>query len=110
MWSSFKKAFQKLKGKGYTKQFTECNLRATNEYRHKTRLAYCVNLFLNVGEKMYYRSHGVEIDEDLYALSNMIQWIWRSAIRDGKPITVYIPSRRMRTLLIDWINEVSNIK
>ena len=107
MWSTFKKALPKLKGKGYTKQFTECNLRATNEYRHKTRLAYCVNLYMNVGEKIYYREHGAEIDEDLYALSNMIQWIWRSAIRDGKPITVYIPSRRMRTLLIDWINDVS---
>jgi len=107
MWSTFKRAHSKLKGKGYTKQFTECNLRATNAYRNKTRLAYCVNLFMNVGERMYYRNHGVEIDEDLYALSNMIQWIWRSAIRDGKPITVYIPSRRMRTLLINWINEVS---
>ena len=30
--------------------------------------------------------------------------IWRSAIRDGKPINLYIPSKRMRELLINWIN------
>ena len=26
-------------------------------------------------------------------------------LRDGKPITVYIPSKRMRELLKDWINK-----
>ena len=35
----------------------------------------------------------------------MLQWIWRSAIRDGKPINAYIPSKRMRELLINWMND-----
>ena len=61
---------------------------------------------MNVSEKLYYKSHGIEVDEDLYALSIMIQWIWRSAIRDGKDIYIYIPSRRMRNLLIKWIQDV----
>jgi hypothetical protein len=34
----------------------------------------------------------------------MIQFIWRSAIRDGKPIHLFVPSERMRTLLKDWMN------
>lgn len=38
----------------------------------------------------------------------MIQWIWRTAIRDGKEIDIYVPSRRMRELLEQWIEEVSN--
>lgn len=42
--------------------------------------------------------------EDDYALSEMIQWVWRSAIRDGKEIWVYIPSRRMRELFQNWLN------
>ena len=62
---------------------------------------------MNVGDKRFYCNHGVEVDDDMYALSTMVQWIWRSAIRDGKEIFIYIPSRRMRELLIDWINRVS---
>ena len=34
----------------------------------------------------------------------MIQWIFRSQIRQYKPINIYIPSERMRELLIDWLN------
>ena len=37
-------------------------------------------------------------------IGEMVQWIYRSQIRNGKPITVYVPSRRMRELLIDWLN------
>jgi len=40
----------------------------------------------------------------------MIQWIWRSAIRDGKEIWVYIPSRRMRELLKKWLLELSSLE
>ena len=47
------------------------------------------------------------MDEDAYALSVMVQWIWRSAIRDGDEIYLYIPSSRMRTLLLDWIEKTS---
>ena len=46
-----------------------------------------------------------EIDENKYALSEMIQWIWRSAIRNGEDIYIYIPSRRMRDLLLEWLND-----
>lgn len=107
MWSSYLSCKEKLKGKGYTKGFTSFNIRATNEYRDKTELAYCVNLYRNVGEKKLYESMGVPVNDDGYALSTMVQWIWRSAIRDGKEITVYIPSKRMRNILTSWIEEVS---
>ena len=62
---------------------------------------------MNVGVKLFYQRHNIKVNEDMYALSTMIQWIWRSAIRDGKDINIYIPSKRMRTLLVDWINTVS---
>ena len=38
----------------------------------------------------------------------MIQWIWRSAIRDGKEVWVYVPSRRMRDLLRQWLLDLSS--
>lgn len=107
LWGSYKFAWSKLKGGGYAKSFLTFNTRATNEFRDKTVLAYCVNLYMNVGQKLFYQRSGVEVSDDAYALSNMVQWIWRSAIRDGKEIYLYIPSKRMRTLLTDWIREVS---
>jgi len=103
LWGSFNDAKNKLKGKGYTKAFLGFNARATNAYRDKTCLAYPVNLFMNVSEKSFYLMNGIQVDEEAYALSVMIQWIWRSAIRDGEQIRLYIPSSRMRELLVKWI-------
>ena len=103
MWGTFKHGQHKIKGAGYSNGYVVFNQKAENKWRDKTVLAYCANIFLNVGEKIYLQQHGVEADEDTYALSTMVQWIWRSAIRDGKEIQIYVPSKRMRTLLIDWI-------
>ena len=107
IWTTFKEYKQSLSGKGYTKGFIPLNMRATNAYRDRTSAAYMVNVFLNPIIKGFFTDHGVTVDEDGYALSEMLQWIWRSAIRDGNPIWIYIPSKRMRTLLQNWIVEVS---
>ena len=53
----------------------------------------------------YFNQHGFSIDVNKYALSEMIQWIWRSAIRDGEDIYIYIPSKRMREVLQLWLND-----
>lgn len=107
MWGSFNSASNALKGKGYSKSFLTFNARATNEYRGRDCLVYVVNIFQNVVEKTFYEQHGIKIDDDLYALSIMVQWIWRSAIREGKEINIYLPSRRMRTLLTNWIDSLT---
>lgn len=106
LWGTYKSASNALRGKGYSKSFLIFNAKAMNGYRHKDHLVYPVNIFMNVNEKKFYHMHGVEVNEDMYALSVMVQWIWRSAIRDGKEIHLYIPSKRMRTLLIQWIDQV----
>ncbi|MDA0361930.1 MAG: hypothetical protein O3A45_02880 [Proteobacteria bacterium] len=41
-----------------------------------------------------------------YALAELIQWVCRSRIRNGEPITVYIPSRRMREIFSNWLNSL----
>ena len=97
-----------MKGKGYTKGFLSYNIRATNAYRGRDHLAYCVNVFYNPLMKNYFLDHGVEVKENEYALGEMIQWIWRSAIRDGKEIWIYVPSRRMRELLKQWLDDLSS--
>lgn len=108
LWTCFKEYRSQLSGKGYAKGFLFLNARAMNEYRERDCVAYPVNIFLNPMVKGFFQDHDIEVDEDGYALSEMLQWIWRSAIRDGKEIWVYVPSRRMRDLLNNWIEDISS--
>lgn len=104
IWSTFADYKECVKDKGYMTGFVACNSRSTNEHRDATSLAYTINLFFNTYQQTMFRQMGVEFDGDLYSLSTLVQWIWRSAIRDGKPVTLYLPSRRMRELLEGWLN------
>lgn len=104
LYTCFKGSIPDLKSYGIGKHLP-CNMRATNEYRTCTVLSYPVNVFTNPFKKRYLSTDEQPFNEDLYALSMMIQWIWRSAIRDGHPIRIYVPSLRMRTLLSNWIQQ-----
>lgn len=103
MWTTFKDYKNECKGNRYTKGFVECNVRATNEYKHKTNLAYLINRYYNPMIEQFFTQRKVSIDRDTYALSELIQWMFRSAIRENKPINIYIPSERMRRLLQEWL-------
>lgn len=106
LWASYKNGETFIRGKGFYYNNIAFNAKATNNYRDRDVLAYCVNIFMRPSEKQYLTANGVNVLEDEYALSVMIQWIWRSAIRDGKEIWIYVPSKRMRNLLRNWIAEV----
>jgi hypothetical protein len=110
MWTTIKGTEDKrdnirlgLKYKGYSKGFIPCNARATNEYQHKSNLAYLWNVFINPVDKGFFQDKGVEINEDLYSISEFIQWMYRSRIRKEQDINLYIPSLRMRELLYKWL-------
>lgn len=107
IWTSFKDYKQRVSGKGFTKSFVPLNARATNAYRHCDVVGYFANRFFDGTIKNFFTGKGVDVDEDGFALSEMLQFIWRSAIRDRKEINIYIPSRRMRELLQQWIKENS---
>ena len=107
LWTIFKRYHNEVKGSGYSKGFIPCNIRATNQYRDRDCVAYPINRYLNPVIKNFFVQAGVTVDEDAYALSEMLQFIWRTAIRDGKPINLYVPSSRMRHLLEKWIEENS---
>lgn len=96
LWCTFKDSQSALKGKGYTKRFLSMNTRATNAYIDTEALAYCCNRFLKPDIKTLFNNRGIEVSENLWATSELIQWIWRSQIRRGQPISIYIPSKRMR--------------
>lgn len=103
MWTTFKDYMDALKGRGYTKSFTSCTLRATNDYDDRTVLAYTINRYLHPIPKAFFTERGIEVNEDLVALTDLLQWLFRSAVRKGEEVTLYIPSRRMRTLLTRWL-------
>jgi hypothetical protein len=107
LWSTYNSTQNEMKGKGYSKSFITFNARATNNFNDRICLAYLVNVFMNVNEKKFYQKRGVEVNEELYALSAMIQCIWRLAIRKGDEIYLYIPSSRMRDLFTSWMDTVS---
>lgn len=107
MWGTYKSCQNLLKGKGYTNAYLVFNQKSSNEYRHKDHLAYCSNLFMRPEKRNWLVEQGVEVYEEDWAMSVMTQWVWRSAIRDGKEIWIYIPSKRMKKLFENWIEEVS---
>ena len=104
MWTTYKDNIEVLSGKGYAGGFVPFNKRATNEFASRRYLAYCVNSFPRPLERRYFSERGVEIDGDPQALSTLVQWLFRSAIRNGEEVWIYIPSIRMRNLLIKWMD------
>ena len=110
MYTVFKPYCKYIKGEGYAKGFVSCNARGTNEFREKKSLAYLINFFMQPDIKQFIDHYHIDFDEDLFSLSTLLQWIWRSQIRDGQPIDIYIPSERMRGLLKIWMDECKGLK
>lgn len=84
--------------------FVPFNATATNKLNHKKYLAYLYNVFPFPSIQQAIRAYGLDYDADRWALYILIQWIWRSAIREGEKIYLYLPSRRMRDILEAWLN------
>ena len=111
IWTTFNTYKDVVKGNGYSKGFLACNSRATNKYRDRTYIAYTVNRYYQTTLKNnYFKSqHNIDINEDIWALSELLQLLWRSAARESKEINLYIPSKRMRNLLKQWLNDKVSI-
>lgn len=113
LWTTFSSQKSDLifsenrKSKKYGDCFASINMRASNNWSDRTAVAYLVNRFMNLDICNYFENDGIKPDQNLFALSEMIQFIWRSAIRKNEPINLYIPSSRMRGLLENWIEENS---
>lgn len=104
IWTTIKDAKPGLSGKGFARSFLQCNARATNEYQERWALAYVFNRFMNPIERAFFEDNGVRVDQNLLAVSDLLQWVYRSRIRNGEPIEMYLPSSRMRGLLKAWAN------
>lgn len=105
IWTTFTKARNGLYSKSLNDDnFIANNIRATNEYREMDVIIYLVNKRYNPVIYQWFKSRNIKVDEDIYSLGEMIQCIWRGAIRENREIFLYLPSKRMRELLTNFLN------
>lgn len=104
IWTTFKDFTSTIKGRGFANSFLSSNARATNDYDDRTVMAYTINKFLSPFVVDFFESKGINVDQDSYATSELVQWIFRSAIRNGNDVKIYIPSSRMRSLLQGFLS------
>ena len=67
-------------------------------------MAYLGNRYFDPQKRSFFNMRGIKLNQDLWALSELIQWVWRGCIRDSKEMNLYIPSYRMRGLITDWLD------
>ena len=81
--------------------------RGTNDYAHASVCIYLYDQYINPCIRRW-----LGIDQpanDKFALAELIQWVYRSRVRRGLPIRLYLPSKRMRKLLLDWLGMKSAV-
>lgn len=82
-----------------------CSTRATNTYADKWCVIHLFDRYPLVSVDSYLSDYGSPIDRNVFALSELLQWAWRSRIRNNQPIVLCIGSRRMRSLFEEWLQK-----
>jgi hypothetical protein len=115
LWTTFKGHEERMRVKGLKTDcnedgeacgFLAYNTRATNAYRNVEAMAYPMNVYQHGDVRSYFDERDIPTSEDLYAISTLVQWLWRSRIRKEprESVTVYLPSERMRGLFLEWLH------
>ena len=81
--------------------------RGTNDYIHCSHLVYLYDQNINPVVARWLGDSSRAFN-DAYALTELIQWVWRSRVRKGETITLYLPSPRMRRLFEEWLYNNKN--
>jgi hypothetical protein len=77
--------------------------RGTNDYINCSVAIYLYNQYVNPALIRWLGIENKRTFEDSYALTELIQWLYRTRIRRGEHVTLYMPSERMRDLLLDFM-------
>ena len=84
--------------------FLAASVRATNDYARKKAMFHCFNRFPLISVSSYLHDYGAPLDNKVFALSEMLQWLWRGCIRENKPMVVAIANKRMYSLFVEWLD------
>jgi hypothetical protein len=76
--------------------------RGTNRYRHCSHAIYLNDLRLNPSVKEWLG--WTKDEEDAWALSELVQWMMRTRLREGEIVSLYLASPRMKALLDGWLS------
>lgn len=93
---------------GYLKGYIEELAPETNTPLSKTALAYISNTLMNPHLKRFLNCYDIKVDTDKYAFCVFLRWLFYTGLSatktTGANTTVYVPSVRMRDMLIKWAN------
>jgi hypothetical protein len=78
--------------------------RGTNDYIHCSHAIYLYDQNPNPSVMRWLGCANDKEFADQYALTELIQWLYRTRIRKGEPVELYLPSPRMRRVLLDWLD------
>ena len=79
--------------------------RATNKYSSKTTMIHCYNRYPLLTVSSYLQEYKQPLDQDVFALSELLQWAFRGCVREGKPMVLCCASQRMYNLVDSWLND-----
>lgn len=99
IWTTYWNCKDLLSSKGYAKGFVDDTYNKI-DFADRNNVAYLKNVFYSLSQ-----TKEITVDENIYAISDLIKFLFTTDLSYGKPINIYIPSKRMRELLIKWINE-----
>ena len=85
------------------------NIRATNDFAHTRLVLHLHDINMDPALKAYLEMS--DEDEQLWKIGEIIQMVWRSAIREGHPVSVGFASEEMYVLFLDWLwHEIEGVK
>jgi hypothetical protein len=77
--------------------------RGTNSFSNCSHAIYLYDQHLNPAILRWLKAEDTNAFKDEYALSEFIQWLYRSRVRKGEPVTVFFASQRMENLVRSWL-------
>jgi len=105
LWTVPKLAASKVAGSHYKASWLASTTKATNDYSERWYLAYLMEKNPKPPILTLLSKLGVSINKEKYALGEIVQWVWRSRIRNEQEIHLYMPSKVMRELFKEWLND-----
>ena len=98
---------QKIDGVTITKPlWLASSIRATNDYAHVNHCIHAYRRYPLTAVDSYLKDYGYPINVSVFALSELLQWVWRTSIRNEEPIKVCILSDYMLELFQEWLQSL----
>lgn len=86
------------------KNHVACNLKATNSLSSCNLVGYFIQRHIHPDIYNFLHNKGIVLDKENYALSEAIQFIWRSNIRtdSDRDVYVFFASQKLKTIFDYW--------